>query len=48
MLDPSWLWKLPLMAYAWWVRKLGAKTVLAGVALVTVVTLLFGWWESYR
>ncbi len=48
MLDPSSLWMFPLLMFRWWVKRLGVKTVLVGMAVVTVLMLLYGWWDSYQ
>ena len=46
MLDPFMLFKLPIMAFHWWVAKVGIKTVLVGMAVVTIIVCLYGCWEA--
>jgi len=47
MLDPFMLLKWPYLWWVWWTRKLGVKTVVTGMVLVTVVVCLYGWYETW-
>ena len=46
MLDPFMLFKLPVMAFRWMTARLGIKTVLIGMGLVTVIVCIYGCWEA--
>lgn len=46
-MDPLALFKLPLLAWAWWQRKIGTKWLVVLFVAVTIVVLILGCRETY-